>query len=157
MQRNDQEDHGHSHETSIAHLSIQQVSNGDGEERGTPHVVEDNRDQIEPIHVVGEEIHHLTRGCIAQGCLRELGGLAINNTADGHTDSHARGKALDQKLVVVQGGEQIYAHDPRGRQPGVGFGQSIDWIIVLPKVLQESAEQQWLAQLGHFVDGEEGG
>lgn len=66
MNGHDREHHYHAQDARQAHLHPQEVEGDQRHGRGEPEVVQEHGGDVEAVHVVGEEIHHLPRGGLAQ-------------------------------------------------------------------------------------------
>lgn len=149
MNRNDQEDGENSNKSRVAHFLEQQVTDDNGEEWCRPHRVDKDRDQVEAVDIVRQEIHDLSWGSVAQSILGQLSGLPVDGTAHGNPDPHAGDEALVHKLIHVEGTEEADAHNSPSSHPRIVLGESG---VVLAEELQELSQEQWLDDAHDLIE-----
>lgn len=110
--------------------------------------MDEHGDEVEAVHIVTQQIHHLSRCRVSECVLRQLSRLPVNDATHGDPDSHARDEALIDELVRVERTEQTDADDSAGSEPRIVLGQVL---VILAEELQEAAEQEGLENAHDFA------
>ena len=110
MQRNSGDQESRSHQSTGSDL-LTEEDGDDGELEGPgPQVVVEQDGRVEPVHVVGEQIDHLTHCSLAQGGVGELQSFPVEERTTGHSELHAGVHHLEEVIMVGEGVEASHGH-----------------------------------------------